>query len=266
MSKLVQRLQHVSDGAPQPLGFARPSPQERLLPLALIAHVTKPSDQVTAATAKNGAEFIIVPFVPGSAVKAKAPAGVGDTPWGVRARELSETEHAQLKEAGCDFVVIDTESTPIKLLGDEDVAAVATVTTDTEDRLLRAIDGLPCEAVLVDSEPDDALTVRAMMEYSAVATGLGQNLLVPASVKWGREEFEQLRDAGFAGVMVNVEAAADAKALGGVREAIREIPSRSKRREDRPRARVPQLTVAAEVQPGPPEEPDYDPDDDDDDY
>lgn len=266
MSKLAQRLQRVSDGAPQqPLGFARPAAPERFLPLVLIAHVTNPSDKVTSTAIKSGAEFVIVPFEPGgSRARPKAPVGIGKTPWGIRADGVSEAHHEQLKAAGCDFIVIDTEATPIRLLGDEDVAAIAAVATDTEDRVLRAIDGLPYEAVLVDAEPADTLTVRTMLEYSAVATGLGQNLLAPASPKWGREEFEQLRDAGFAGIVVSVGTAADAEALAGVKDAIEQIPSRSRRRDDRPRARVSQLNVSPDVQPGPPEEPDYDPDDDDD--
>ncbi len=266
MSKLAQRLQRVSDGAPQqPLGFARPTALERFLPLVLIAHATNPSDKVTSAAVKNGAEFIIVPFDPGgSRARPKAPAGIGETPWGIRTGDVSETHHEQLKAAGCDFTVIDAEATPIRLLGDEDVAAVAAVATDTEDRVLRAIDGLPYEAVLVAGEPPDTLTVRTMLEYSAVATGLGQNLLAPASAKWRREELEQLRDAGFAGVVVSVETAADADALAGIKEAIEQIPTRSRRRDERPRARVPQLNVSPEIQPAPPEEPDYDPDDDDD--
>jgi len=265
VSKLVERLQRVSDGAPQqPLGFARPAAPERFLPLVLIAHVTNPSDKVTSTVIKSGAEFVIVPFEPGrSRARSKEPVGIGKTPWGIRAAGVSEAHHEQLKSAGCDFIVIDTEATPIRLLGDEDVAAIAAVATDTEDRVLRAIDSLPYEAVLVDAEPVDTLTVRTMLEYSALATGLGQNLLVPASPKWGREEFEQLRDAGFAGIVVSVGTAADAEALVGVKDAIEQIPSRSRRREDRPRARVPQLNVSSEVQPGPPEEPDDDPDDDD---
>ncbi|MDP7619591.1 MAG: hypothetical protein QF652_05035 [Dehalococcoidia bacterium] len=269
MSKLVQRLQRVSDGAPQqPLGFARPAAPERFLPLVLIALVTNPSDKVTSTVIKNGAEFVIVPFEPGaSRARPKAPVGIGKTPWGIRADGVSEAHHEQLKSAGCDFIVIDSEATPIRLLGDEDVGAIAAVATDTEDRALRAIDGLPYEAALVNVEPADTLTVRTMLEYSAVATGLGQNLLVPASPKWRREEFEQLRDAGFAGIVVSVGTAADAEALVGVKDAIEEIPARSRRREDRPRARVSQLNVSPEVQPGPPEEPDDDPDDgEDEDY
>ena len=103
-----------------------------------------------------------------------------------------------------------------------------------------------------------------MLEYSAVATGLGQNLLAPASKTWGQDELEQLRDAGFAGIVISVGTAAEAEALAGVKKAIEQIPSRTRRKDDRPRARVPQLNVSPEVQPGPPEEPEYDPDDDDD--
>ena len=264
MSKLAQRLQRVSEGTPQPLGFAPAARLERALPLALIVSTTRSTEKITAAAIKNGAEFILVPFDPKSRAKPKTPAGAGETPWGVKVSELSDSQHAQLKAAGCDFVVIGPEGTAVRLMSDEDVAAVVAVGTDTEDRLLRAIDGLPGEAIMIDAEPEDTLTVRAMMEYSIVATGLGQNLLVPASEKWGREEFEQLRDAGFAGVVVNVETAADAAALADARKAIQQIPNR-RRRDDKPRARVPQLSVGIDVQSDPPDNPDFDPDDDDDD-
>ena len=262
MSKLADRLQRVSEGTPQPLGFAPAARQERALPLVLIAYVTKPGDKVTAAAVENGAEFVIVPFEASGRGKPRSPAGIGEAPWGVRAGELSEAAHGRLKEAGCDFVVVDTGDTPARLLADEDMAAVAAVPTGAEDRLLRAVDGLPCEAVLVDAEPSESLTLRAMIDYSAVATGLGQTLLAPAAAGWGREEFEQLRDVGFAGIVVSVRSVDEARALAGVREAIEQMPNRSRRRDERPRARVPQLSVRPEAGPA---EPDFDPDDDDDD-
>ena len=266
MSRLVDRLQQVSEGAPQPLGFVPAARQERALPLVLIAQVSKPGDKVTAAAAESGAEFVIVPFEASGRAKPKAPAGIGEAPWGVRAGELSEAAHAQLKEAGCDFVVIDAEGTPVRLLGDEDVAAVAVAPAGAEDRLLRALDALPCEAVLVDVEPNGTLTLGEMIEYSAVATGLSQTLLAPAAASWGRGEFEQLRDLGFSGIVVTVRTVEEARALADVRDAIRQMPNRSRRRDERPAARVPQLSVRPEVVPGPPTEPEIDPDDDDDDY
>ncbi len=265
VSRLVDRLQRVSDGAPQPMGFAPAARPERAPPLVLIAYISKPSDKITSAAVENGAEFVVVPFGASGRTKPSSPAGIGEAPWGIRAGVLSETAHGQLKEAGCDFVVVDATETPVRLLGDEDVSVVATVPAGTEDRVLRAVDCLPCDVVWVDAAPGETLTLGAMVEYSAIATGVGQNLLVPASASWGKGELEQLRDAGFAGIVVTVGTVDEARALKDVLEAIRQVPNRSRRRDERIGARVPQLSVRPEVGPPPPTEPDFDPDEDDDD-
>ncbi|MDA1095751.1 MAG: hypothetical protein O3B84_00625 [Chloroflexi bacterium] len=257
MGKLVDRLQRISEGPSQPLGFMPASRQKRSAPLVLVAHLPKGSEALLPGAADSGAEFVLLETPP----NASPAAGASAIPWGIRTDTLDDAEQAKLKEAGCDFVIASLEDTPIRLLANDVIDAVAMVSDGTEDRMLRAIDQLPCDAVIVGDAPGDELTVARFLEYSSIASGIGQNLLIWASARWGRVEVEQLRDVGFSALVVTVASEADLEGLRAIRDTIASLPARSKKRDDRLRARVPQFGVAASSNVDPDDD-----DDDDDDY
>ena len=260
MSKLIDRLHHASEGTTQPLGFGAVA-QKRVPVLALVAHLTNPTKKLTSGAIGNGAEFILVPVAErGALPKTLPPAGVEETPWGVKMTDLTEKQHATLKEAGCDFVVIPVEGTPVRLLNDEAIGFVVTVPATTEDRWLRAIDQLPLEVVVVDAAPASELTLKLLLDYTVVSSRVGQHLLATASLDWGEGEVEQLRELGFSGLLVEIANDADLEKLKALRDAILALPARSRRRDERTRARLPQVEG-----PGPQQREVEEPDEDDDD-
>lgn len=257
MGKLVDRLQRISEGPAQPLGFMPAARQKRSAPLVLVVHLPQGSEALLTPAADSGAEFGLLETADGAA----PTVGTGSIPWGIRTNTLDDEQQATLKEAGCDFVIASLHDMPIRLLANDVIDAVATVPDGTEDRMLRAIDQLPCDAVILGDAPADELTVARFLEYSSIASGIGQNLLIWASPKWGRIEVEQLRDAGFSALVVTVASEADLEGLRAIRDTIALLPARSKKRDDRLRARVPQFGVAASSHVDPDDD-----DDDDDDY
>jgi hypothetical protein len=262
VSKLIERLQQASDGVVQPLGFSTGN-RQRVPALAIVAHLPEPSAKLAEGAVQSGAEFVLVSGgVKGGLPKQLPPAGVGRLPWGVRTASLTDKQHAALKENDCDFAIVAIEETPVRIAADEDLDIVAVVPPLAEDRWLRALDQLPVQAILADVEPADDLTLKALMDYAAVSSGVGQSLLAPASLAWGRAEVEQLRDLGFCGIVVDVTDDSDLERLAALRKEVMALPARSRRRDERPRAHVPQISVSSgrRSEPAPDEDDDFDDD------
>lgn len=244
MSKLIERLRRASEGVSQPMGFAALA-LERVPSVVLMAHLTKATGELPAAAVKNGAEFLLFSTKNGRLPEPLPPKNVGETAWGVRAASLDEEQHRALKEAGCDFVLLSFGETPARLLSDEDLGVVALVPLETDDRTLRALEQLPFDTVLIESAVSGDLTVKQLLDYATIASGLGQNLIAPVSASWGGPEIEQLRELGFTGLLVDVTSTADLEGLQALRKAAVGLPARSRKREERLRARLPQLAGTA---------------------
>lgn len=259
MSKFVERLRRAAEGAAQPMGFS-PVVRQRVPPLVLAAHLPRLDGALAAAAARHGAEFLLFSTEDGRFPGSLPPSGIGETPWGVRLPSLAADQHQALKEAGCDFVLIDCAETPARLLAEEEMAVVAAVSLEAEDRWLRAVDQLPFAAILIEAEAPEELTVRRLLEYAAVASGLGQSLVAPASSRWGCPEMEQLREIGISGLVMKVTGEGDLGGLQALQNAVLGLPARPKRREGRSHARLPHLAPGAVGR----EEEEQEDDDDDD--
>lgn len=246
MSKLVDRLHRTSEGSVQPLGFSVAAP-ERIPALILVARLSNPTKEIVSGATTSGAEFLLVSGGPrGGLPKTLPPAGIDTSPWGVQIGSLTEDQRDTLKKAGCDFAMVSVEETPVRLMSDEDVGFVASVSTALDDRHLRAIDELPFDAIVVDAEPAADLTLKLLLDYTVVSSRIGHHLLARASLDWGAGEVEQLRDLGFNGLLVDVDSAADIKKLQALRDAILALPARSRRKDEKPRASVPYLGAGGE--------------------
>ena len=259
MSKLLDRLERAASGPARPFGFGTAA-RERIPALVIIASVTDAKKATVEAAVSAGAEFVIVSGGAATNGKGLPPAGIGSTPWGVRVESLTEDLLANLKEPGCDFVVLPVGGTPIRLLNDESMDYFSVVPVGSEDQWLRAVDDLPFEGSLVEMATETDLSLGHALSLAAVAGRLSGELIVPASLEWGAGELESLREMGFGAVMVEVKNGADVKKLAALHEAALNLPPQSSRRRGRPQARVPQATNAA-----PPAADDDDDDGDDDD-
>ena len=244
MSKLHERLERAASGPVRPLGFSAGS-RERIPALAIIASIAKPTQKSVEAAVKAGAEFVLVP----AGTTPKAPPGIGSTPWGARAEMLTEKAHTELREAGCDFLFVQTGDTPLRLLNDDSIGYYGIVPADTDERRLRALERLPFEGNVIEADTGKDLTVGQAVEVSAAASRLAGPLLTTASVDWGSGEMEQLRDLGFVAVVVEVGDARGAARIADLREAILSVPLQSKRRRGRTAATVPTVSDGAAAPP-----------------
>jgi len=230
MSKFIDKLNSVSSGGLQPLGFraagAKPKPK-----MVLVAHVA-----AAAKAAVAGADAVLM-SIPKTG--AKTPVKVAaDMPWGGWLKEVSAQGIKQLGEGGADFVVFPAESVSKVVLEEEKLGKIVTVEPALDAGLLKAIDGLPVDAVLIAGEKS-SLTWQDLMLFRRDAGILSKPLLAAVSPDITSSELEALCGAGVAGVVVGGK-------LAGLRRMIDKLPA-PKADKRRAEALVPRMGGGAGV-------------------
>jgi hypothetical protein len=205
MSKFINELKLVSQVAPQPMGFrtARAVPQKpRMLLVAALAEagIEHLTDYVTGA---NAGLVPIPRLSSGAKTMRKVSQAVPSIPWGGWLKDIGGEKVKPVVEADCDFVVFPSD-TPLAILQDTEVGKILEVGASLNEGLLRTIDDLPVDAVLIGGEQgkDYLLTWRHLMLFQRCADLLTKPLLasVPSAVSAG--ELQALWAAGVVGVVV----------------------------------------------------------------
>jgi len=203
MSKFINELKLVSQLGSPPMGFraAPAAPKPRMLLVAALAE----ANVEDLADYMAGADAGLLPITKlSSAAKTihKISQAVSSIPWGGWLKDISG-EEIKLAEAGCDFVVFPSD-TPLAILQDNKVGKILEVGASLNEGLIKTIDDLPVDAVLISGEPekDNLLTWRHLMFFWRCAELVTKPLLasVPSSV--GASELQALWAAGVVGVVV----------------------------------------------------------------
>jgi len=171
----------------------------------------------------------------GSGVKAlkQVCQAVSDIPWGGWLKEIGRGGVGKMVEAGCDFVVFPAASASLEILQDKKLGKILEVEPSLEPGLLKAVDDLPADAVLVAGEQgkEHFITWHHLMLFRRCANLLTKPLLVsvPSDVTAG--ELQALWEAGVGGVVVEA-----AEKLTKLRQIIDKLtlPSPGKRRKAEP--------------------------------
>ena len=228
MSKLLDKLNQVSKGATQPMGF-RTVATAKSPRMVLIAALSEGDDRA-ATEAKESADAVLI-----EGAGSKIAASLGEVPWGVSIAEVNEKGLSQFKKMGCDFLVFDPEKAPLMLLEKEGLGKIAEVEPSLADGLIRAIGQLPIDAVLIGGEV--SLSVHRLMVCQHLANLLRKPLVVLAPLGMSKEDINGLWEAGMSGVMVKVEGGAREE-LSGLKQAIETLPP-SRRVKERVEASLP---------------------------
>ncbi len=232
MSKLLEKLQHLSRGGTQPIGFRAGAAMTKGPSMALIASLS-PGD----AIAGGSADAVLLSL---SKLKVeglrKTIASLSDIPWGVSLEEVRAEEVSQLGEMGCDFLVFEARA-PLSFLREGKMGRMVHIEPSLAEGLIRAIEQLPIDAVLIGMEGE--LSVKALMGCQHVANLVGKPLVVQIPRGISKEELEQLSQVGIVGVAVRLEGDIEEE-LSRLRQAIAEL-SPPRRRRERAEPLIPHL-------------------------
>ena len=222
MSRFIDKLNQVSQAGSQSMGFrAKPISEKR--EILLIASLAQANvDSLADLTAGADAGLLhIHKSSSGAEALQKVSQAVSDIPWGGWLGYSGEAEIKQLGEAGCDFVVFPADIS-LAMLQSNEVGKILEVEASLNDGLLRAIDELPADAVLIASKQkgEYPLTWHHLMLFQHFANLLTKPLLVPIPPRVTANELQAIWKAGVSGVVIEVGIGQPTEGLTASRQAI----------------------------------------------
>jgi len=259
MSKLLEKLERISEGRAQPLGFGAAVAREKSLPMLIVASVPVGNAKLAAIAAKAGADALLITIEHEERIEealVKLSSAKTDIPWGVSLSAVTKEEVEQLIEINCDFVIFAPDKTPAAVLQAEKIGKVLQIDPSLSDSLAKAVNRLSIDAVLLGpvSEDESPLTVRQLMVYERLAAGAGKCLLAAMSPGLPVDDIESLWGLGVRGVVVDLAVKNPEQRLSKLKEAIQKLPTTRKKPGEKISASVPLPREWSE--PTPPEEED----------
>ena len=238
MSKFLDYIERIREGAPAPLGFSV-GPREKVAGMALVALVSGDHQQGVGVVAEVGPDAAIVAGADGAdGLKALAEP-LSDLPWGALVSSLSEEEAAAYLESGSDLLAFPLENTTASALDSEEMARILSIDAEMEEQQFRAVASLPVDAFLVSmTQVSAAWTLKDLATLGAISRRVDKYVLVEVSQPPGKKDLEALRDMGVQGLVLNV-GSVSAESLAELKQALLDMPRPRSNRRERERVMLP---------------------------
>jgi hypothetical protein len=178
----------------------------------------------------------------------KASTAVPDIPWGLLLADAEVAGMEEMVQAGCDFFVFSVANTSLDLFDGDEVGKILQVDTSLGDSLVRSINELPVDAVLlVMGQEESPLTWYSLMQVQRLSGFLTRPLLVYVSQAITPVELQALDGVGVAGVVVGASVGQEVGKLKELRQAIDESASLPKSKRGKVNALVPRIGEVADI-------------------
>ena len=245
MSKFIDKLNQVSQAVPLSMGFRQRrsvSPKPKILLVASLAR-SNLEDLADCVAGADAGLLHISELSSGAKTLRKISQVVPDIPWGGWLRG-GRGEIKQMVKVGCDFVVFPAANTSMVMFQDDEVGKILEVESSLSEGLLRAINELPVDAVLVTNEQAEGyfLTWHHLMLFQRFADLLTKPLLVSIPSVVTASELQVLWETGVDGVVVEVGVGQPAERLKELRQVIDKIVFPSPRKRKKAEALLPHIS------------------------
>jgi hypothetical protein len=235
MSKLLEKLERISEGRGQPIGFGAAANRAKASPMVIVASIPAGNAKLAAIAVESEADAVLMTseHQKKEDVLAQLSSAKIDIPWGAFLDKITKGEIEQLIEIGCDFVILDPAKTPAAVLNEERIGKVLQIDPSLNDNLARAINRLSVDAVLLSTagRNEAHITVHELMVYEKLAAAAGKHLLAAVPPALPIDDIESLWSLGVRGVVVDLTAKNPEQRLSQVKEAVQKLPTRKKKRE-----------------------------------
>lgn len=226
MSELIKKLERISRGRSQPLGFGGTA-RNKSSSMMLIAQL--PQAQAGIGSSISAEVDALLFDVKDSWAELLSQEAIGPVPWGIRLGSVDLGTLAELVDAGCDYLVFKPEVSA-RIIAEERIGKVLEVDTSLGDSLARAIGQIPLEAILLRNDDESPLSVHRLLDCQRLIAFAGT--LAIARLSSDISDLEALWGVGVRGVVVDLSGEDRQEKLSTVKEAIRRLPvSRKKPRE-----------------------------------
>jgi hypothetical protein len=207
MSKFIDNLNQISQAAPQPIGFRTSKAAQTKHQLQLVAAMSAGGGTDTPADYATGADaglLRVSKLSSGARTPKKLAPPTPDIPWGVWLEGAAREEPKQALELEFDFVIFTAVGTTMVVPPDDGAGIIIQVDTSIAEGLLRTVNELPVDAVLIASQPEGGsrLTWHQLMLFQRFASLVTKPLLVLIPPGTGGDELQLLWEVGIDGVVV----------------------------------------------------------------
>ena len=258
MSKLIEKLWQVSQATAQPLGFrVATAPKDQAM--LLVASLPQVNAELAAEAAAAKADAVVM-FPENLKAEAKAlkqaTQAMEGTPWGVWLVSATKDDIAHLGEMGCDFIAFSAHKASLSVLHEEGIGRVVQIGPSLEGGLIRAIDQLPMDAVLIGGgeENEPFLSVHHLMVCQRMASLVSKPLLMTMPPAVSDDDLQALWKVGIDGVVVPIEVGQPGERLLALREMINALPLAAKRQRGKVEALLPRIAEGVSIGEGEEEE------------
>ena len=247
MSKLIDKLNQAAHVSPQPMGFGSSRSASPRPGMILIASLNQP-DLADLSDYVAGADAGLWRISSGSQLKSfqKAAKAVPGMPWGCVLDIDSEKDLENIIKSADDFIVFPMDMS-LALPEDEKLGRVLLIDSSLNAGLLRAIDSLPVNAVLVKSVQENRLTWHDLSFFNLLSGLLSKPLLAitPSTITAG--ELLSLWKAGVDGIVIDVEVDKPSGKVKELRQIIDGLSYPRSRRRGKVEALLPQMKIDTPV-------------------
>ncbi len=242
MSAFIDKLERLSRGEAQPIGFRRTGSAAPRLKIQLVASLAQESiDQLADYVVGADAGLLRLSRVSsGAKALQKIAQAVPAIPWGTWLPGNRQSDLKQVVKAGVDFIAFSATGTPLSSLQNDDVGKILAVEASLSEGLLRAANELPVDAVLVIGEGSqgDFLTWQHLLLFQRFADLLSKPLLVSIPSKVTEGELQALWEAGVGGVITEVTPGQPRDRLKELRQTIDKLTVPAPRRREKMEPRL----------------------------
>jgi hypothetical protein len=242
VSKLLEKLDHISKGNSKPLGFAAAAAKSKLANMVIIAAIDD-NDKTAVTSANEYADAILM-----NSLSGKANASKSNLPWGAPANEP-----LAIKDSGCDFILLNTQDSPVSLLREDKLCRIIEIDPALPDGLIRATNQLPVDIALIAG--DTALSMKRLLTCQHIANMIGKYLLLRIPPEISSGDLRELWEIGITGVVVPIKGDGK-KELSALRQAVDALPASRRKRSSKTNVSIPQIAPAAPVADEEPDEED----------
>ena len=244
MSKFIDRLDEIIEGAPARMGFGPPR-ADKTPGLALVVQVSS-SHEAGAATAKGvSPDGILVSGLTGPSQAEELKESLSDVIWGIRTDSLSTDDSKAFEEAGSGVLAFQLKGTSIGAVSSENAAKVLCIDTDLDIEELRDINALPVDAVIFPlSGASSSWTLDDLTKVARISGRLGKYLLAEITEPPSADDLKVLRTAGINGLVLDVSAGKDA--LESLKASLMEMPKAGPEKSGRSNAILPGAAYSAQ--------------------
>ncbi len=251
MSKLLEKLERISEGNGQPMGFGPAVARTKISQILTIASVPAGNAQLITVATKEGADALLLTvenLEKDSKALAKMNRAKAEIPWGVSLEAVSKEDIEQLIELGCDYVIFNPAKAPAATLIEERIGKVLRIDTSLPESLAKAINRLQVDAVLLNpvGEEETTFTVHQLMVLERLAGSTGKYVLATMPSGLSTSDIEIFWGLGVRGIVVDMTAEQPEQRLSQVKEAIQKLPATRKKSKEKFRATLPMASRSPE--------------------